>query len=189
MSRMSDHADEWAEEACAELDQQHAELQADWSQTIAAGLPDTLHQTFRAELAEIIAKLAETVVVGWELMPSDDAGVQLTGGPVVDETARIQHCLQQPDHPIVMQLQAGDAALSDQCWLGQCGKLASIDGTGQQLGLLIKASVIDGSQLLVEQRQVVEATPNTEVVSVIRAGLGAQDTIGVLVAADVLLGE
>jgi hypothetical protein len=59
--------------------------------------------------------------------------------------------LQQTDHPIVMQLQAGDAALSNQRGLGQCGKLACIDGTGQQLG--------------------------------------AQDAIGVLVAADVLLGE
>ena len=118
---------------------------------IAAGLADALDQTFRAELAEVIPKLAETVVVRCELVPSNDAGVQLTGSPMVDETARIEHRLQQADHPIVMQFQAGDAALSDERRFGQCGKLASIDGTGQQLGLLIKASVIDGSQLVMEQ--------------------------------------
>jgi len=39
---VSDHADEWAEEACAKLDEQNAELDSGRSQTIEAGLPDTL---------------------------------------------------------------------------------------------------------------------------------------------------
>jgi hypothetical protein len=58
---MSNYADEWAEEACSELDEKNAELQARWSQTIATRLADTFDQTFSADLAEVIAKLAETV--------------------------------------------------------------------------------------------------------------------------------
>ena len=47
-----------------------------------------------------------------------------------------------------MQLEAGDAALPDERWRSQCGKLASVDGTGQQLGLFGEATFIGGVELL-----------------------------------------
>ena len=97
--------------------------------------------------------------------------------------------LQETDHAVVMQLETGDAALSDQRWRSQCGKLAGIDRTGQQLGLFGEAPFIGGGQLLAEHWQILQPTPNTEVVGVVRARFGAQDPIAVLIAADVLLGE
>src|SRR5579859_2939591 len=97
--------------------------------------------------------------------------------------------LQETDHAVVMQLEAGHAALPDQRGSRQRGKLASIDRTGEQLGLFVEATLISGGQLLAEQRQVFQATPNPEVVRVVRAGFGPQDSITMLVAADVLLGE
>ena len=58
--------------------------------------------------------------------------------------------LQKTDHAVVMQLEAGDAALPDQRWRSQCGKLASIDHTGQQLGLFAEATLIGGGHLVAE---------------------------------------
>ena len=85
-------------------------------------------------------------------MASDDARVQLARGPVADEPAGMEQRLQQTDHAVVMQLEAGDAALPDQRRRSQCGELASIDRTGQQLGLFGEATLIGGGQLLAEQR-------------------------------------
>src|SRR3954447_16565936 len=122
-------------------------------------------------------------------MASDDARVQLTGGPVVDETTGMQQRLEDTDHPVVMQLEARYAALSDQRWSRQCGELASIDCTGQQLSLEGEATLIGSGQFVAQQREVFQATPHAEVAGVIRTGFVAQDPIGVLIAADVLLGE
>ena len=49
-------------------------------------------------------------------------------------------------------------------WSGQCGELASLDRTAQQLGLFGEATLIGDGQLLAEQRQVFQPTPNTKVV-------------------------
>ena len=149
--RLTDQAGEWTEEAQPKLDQQHAKFQSDRRQAVAAARADTLDQAFRAELAQVVAKLAEAVVVAGEAMASDDAGVQFARRPVADEAARMEQRLQQTDHAVVMQLEAGDAALPDQRWCSQCGKLASIDRTGQQLGLFGEATFIGGGQLLAEQ--------------------------------------
>ena len=56
--------------------------------------------------------------------------------------------------------------LPNQGWRSQCGKLASIDRTGQQLGLFGEATRIGDGQLLAEEWQVLQPTPNTEVVGV-----------------------
>ena len=64
----------------------------------------------------------------------------------------MQQRLEDPNHPVVMQLEARYAAPSDQCWSRQCGELARIDRTGQQLSLLGEAPFIGGCQLFAEQR-------------------------------------
>ena len=51
---------------------------------------------------------------------------------------------EQTDDSVIMQLETGDAALPDQRWRSQCGKLASIDGAGEQLGLFGQATRIGG---------------------------------------------
>ena len=72
------------------LTSQHAEFEADRSQTVAPGLADSLHKIFRAEFAEMLAKLAKPVVFGDQMMTSNHACVQFAGRPVADETARMQ---------------------------------------------------------------------------------------------------
>src|SRR5258708_7889223 len=186
---LTDQADEWPEEAHPKFDEEDAKFQSDGRQAVAAARANTLDEAFRAELAQIVPKLAETVLIAGEVMASDDEGVQLAGGPVANEAAGMQQRLQQTDHAVVMQLEAGDAALADQRWRSQCGKLASIDRTGQQLGLFGEAPLIGGGQPLAEQREVLQPTPNPEVVGVVRAGFSSQNAIAVLVATDVLLGE
>jgi hypothetical protein len=79
-------------------------------------------------------------------MASDDACVQLAGGPVVDETTGMQQSFQQADEAVIMQFEAGDAALSDECGSGQCGEFTRIDCAGQQLSLLGEASLIGGRE-------------------------------------------
>ena len=54
----------------------------------------------------------------------------------MDETTGMQQRLQHTDEAVIMQFEAGDAALSDECESGQCGEFTSIDCTGQQLSLL-----------------------------------------------------
>src|SRR5712691_1942193 len=187
--RLTDQADQWPEETQPELDQQNAKFQSDRSQAVASGLADTLDEAFRAELAQVVPKLAETVLVTGKAMASDDACVQLAGRPVADEAARMEQRLQQPDDSVIMQLEARHAALPDQRWSRQCGELASIDRTGQQLSLLGKAPFIGGGQPLAEQREVFQPTADTEVTGIVRAGFIAQDPIAVLIAANILLGE
>src|SRR3974390_307149 len=122
-------------------------------------------------------------------MASDDACVQLAGGPVVDETTWMQQRLEHTDDPVVMQFEAGNAALSDAWGSGQGGELAAIDRTGQQLSLLRQATLIGRGQFVAEQWQIFEPTPHAEMTGVIRTGFVAQDAIAVLITADVLLGE
>ena len=86
--RLTDQADESPEETQPELDQQDAKFQSDRRQTVASGFADPLDEAFRAELAQIVPKLAEAVLVTSEAMASDDAGVQLARRPVADETRR-----------------------------------------------------------------------------------------------------
>ena len=82
--------------------------------------------------------------------------------------------LAQPANSIMVQKVGGGHL----CWL------ASNSACSAWL-----ATRIGGGQFVVEQRQVFQSTPNTEVVCVVRAGFGPQDPIAVLVAADVLFGE
>src|SRR5262245_57582821 len=129
-------AGEWTEETRPELDQLDAQFQPDRGQAVASGVADTLNESSGAELAEVIAKLAEAIVIGGEMMASDHACVQLASCPVADEAAGMEQRFQQADDAVIAQFEAGDTALPDQCWRSQCGELASIDHAGQQLGLL-----------------------------------------------------
>src|SRR4051812_33625660 len=150
--RLTDQAGEWPEETQPELDQQDAQFQPDRSQAVASGLADTLDEAFRAELAQVVPKLAETVLVRGEVMASDDAGVQLTRRPVADETTGMEQRLEDTNHPVVMQLEAGDTTLSDDRWWGGGSQWAGFDGAGQQLGLFGEATLIGGGKLLAQQR-------------------------------------
>src|SRR5712691_321279 len=111
--RLTDQAGEWPEETQPKLDQQDAKFQSDRRQAVASALADAFDEAFGAELAQVVPQLAEAVAVTDEAMASDDAGVQLAGRPVADEAARMEQRLQQTDHSVVMQLEAGDAALPD----------------------------------------------------------------------------
>src|SRR5436190_3927687 len=103
--RLLDKAGEWAEETRPELDQQDAKFQSDRRQAVAPALADTLDETFRAELAQVVPKLAEAVLVTREAMASDEAGVQLARRPVADEPTGMEKRLQETDHSVVMQLE------------------------------------------------------------------------------------
>jgi hypothetical protein len=81
---------EWTEQACTELDQHDAELEPEGRQPVAAAGAETLDQTFRAELAQVVAELAEVVVGFGEVMPSQNTCVQLARGPVAAEGCRMQ---------------------------------------------------------------------------------------------------
>ena len=53
---------EWPEQPSAELDQDDAELQAAFGESVATGAADPLDEAVGAELAEVVAELAEAVV-------------------------------------------------------------------------------------------------------------------------------
>ena|SRR5437899_400265 len=87
--RLTDQRDQRTEETHAQFDEEHAEFETERSQTIASAPPDTFDQAFRTQLAEVVSKLAEVLVVA-EVMASDDACVQFAGGPVANEATRMQ---------------------------------------------------------------------------------------------------
>jgi len=153
--RVLDKAGEWTEESGPELDQEDAKSQSERSHAVASGSADTLDETFRAELAQVVPKLAEAVLVPTKVVASNDACVHSAGRPVADEAAWMEQCFQQADDSIVMQFEAGDAAQSDHRWCSQRGELASVHRAGQQLGLFGEATLIGGGQLLAQQWQVV----------------------------------
>src|SRR5438876_9898085 len=95
--RLTDQAGEWSEKTQPKLDQQDAKFQSDRRQAVASALADALDEGFGAELAQVVAKLAEAVLVTGEMMATDDAGVQLTGRPVADEAAWMEQRLPQKE--------------------------------------------------------------------------------------------
>jgi len=72
------------------------------SETVAAGTAEALHQTFGAQLGEVVAKLAEAVVLVGQSITTQNTSMQLTGCPVSGKGTRMQQCLQQADHPVVV---------------------------------------------------------------------------------------
>src|SRR6266487_6264274 len=77
---------EWAEETRAQLDQQHAQLEPEGSEAVAATGPQAFDQAFGAQLAQVVAQLAESVVAVGELVAGE----------------RLRHA----DDAVVVQLQA-----------------------------------------------------------------------------------
>ena len=100
-----------SEEPEAELDEQDAETRSSCGEAIAAGRAHPLDQSFGAELPEVIAELGQPVGLRGELVTLQHAGVQVRSGPVGDETTGLEEYLQQPEHPIIMQADAGDTSL------------------------------------------------------------------------------
>ena len=78
------------------------------------------------ELAQVVTKLAEGVVVLAEAVLSQDAFVQLPRRPVSKQAAGVQKAVEQPDEAVVMQLDAGDAARPGPHRGGQCRQRAPI---------------------------------------------------------------
>ena len=188
-ARLVDEAGEWTEQAHAEFDQENAKFQSERRQAVASGLADAFDETLGAQFAQVVAQLAEAIVLSGEVMASDDACVQLAGGPVVDEPTGMQHRLEDTNDPVVMQLDARYASPTDQRGSRQCGKLASIDGAGQQFSLLGEATLVGSGEFIAQQQEIFEATPYAEVTGVVRAGFVAQDPVTVLIAAHILFGE
>jgi len=83
-----------AQQTSAQPDQQNAELEARRRQTVGAAVAEAPDDAFRAELAEVVAELAEPVLIGVELMVGDDVCVQLARRPVADEAAPRKQGLQ-----------------------------------------------------------------------------------------------
>ena len=79
-----DERSEWSEQTGAQLDQQHAELQAERSQSVAAALAEAFHQPFGAQFAQVVTQLAEAVVSLGEL------GAASTGIPSSSVNRRTQ---------------------------------------------------------------------------------------------------
>ena len=74
---LTDQVGEWTEPPHAELDQQDAELLPDGCQAVASAFADPLDDAFGAELAEVVARLAESVLIADQVMAGSDARVQL----------------------------------------------------------------------------------------------------------------
>src|ERR687886_3008048 len=102
--RVRDRGGEWPEEARAQLDQQHAELQPEGSQPVAPGGAEALDQTFRAELAQVVAQLAEVVLGLGELLAGQDPSVELGSGPVTGEGGRMEQRLPDAGQPGLVPL-------------------------------------------------------------------------------------
>src|SRR5712692_5635717 len=80
--RLGCKSGQWTKETGAELHQQHPELEAQWSESVAPARAHAFDQPLGAELGQVVAQLAEAVVTILELMAAEDAAVQLSGGPV-----------------------------------------------------------------------------------------------------------
>ena len=173
------------EQTDADLDEQRAEPHAVRSESIAPSATDPLRQAMGAELAQVVTKLTEGVVVLAEAVPSHDAFVQLPRRPVPEQAAGVQQVVEQSDKAVVMQLDAGDAARPHRHRGGQRRQCAAIHGGIEQFGLLGKVAVGRGGQVLLDRRLLVELASDREMVGVAQAGLGAQQPVALLVLLDV----
>jgi hypothetical protein len=103
-------------------------------------------------LLRSVAELAQAVVTVVEVVTGQDPRVQLTGGPVGEIVTGMEQALQQADDTVVVQLQAWDAPLANQCRFGERGQLTSVDRAGEQIGLQRQGAVSGGRQLLAQAR-------------------------------------
>src|SRR3954453_14078438 len=92
-----------AQEAQPELDQQDAKFQSDGSQAVASVSADTFDEALSAELAQVVSKLAESVLIVDEVMASGDARVQFARGPVTDEATGMEQRFEHPDNAVIVE--------------------------------------------------------------------------------------
>jgi hypothetical protein len=137
--------DEGPEQASAQLDQQHVELEAAWRQAIATAGVKALDQAVGPQLAQVVAQLAEPLVPLREPVAGEQAGVDLARGPVGQEGAGLEQGFEQTDHPVVLQLQARDTALARPHQACQGGPFPGVHGAGQQLGLRLEVAQMEVS--------------------------------------------
>jgi hypothetical protein len=173
-----------SEQAGAELDQEDAELQAARGQAIASRAADPLDEAVSAELAEVVAELGQAVVSLGEAVTVEEACEGVAGGPVSDEAAGMEEHVEQADHTIVLEAEAGHATLPDLDRLRKAGQLTLIDGAREQLGLGIEEALIGLGHPGDQRRQVLEAAADVEVIRIVDAGLGPQQRLGFLLLLD-----
>src|SRR5215208_5260093 len=101
--RSSSKGGERAEQPGAELDQEDAELEAACRQAIAPGVADPLDEAVGAELAEVVAELAQAVVGLGEAMAVEQPGQDVAGGPVGDEAAGVEQDVEQAEDSVVLE--------------------------------------------------------------------------------------
>ena len=76
---------ERAEQARAQLDQQHPELEPACDKPVAPSRANPFDEPMGPQLAQVVAELAQPVVVRGQLVTGQEAGVHLPGGPIGDE--------------------------------------------------------------------------------------------------------
>jgi hypothetical protein len=153
--------------ALVEEEEEERDVNAFGGQAVSVAAAIALKQAVSSELAEVIAELVESVMLGRDLEGGDDCLVNLVGRPSADSTAVVQQNLKQPDDPRVMDLDAGktDGADGD----GQSDPLEErkIHVNVEALGLEAGETVGDGLEPFANGFQVIESFLQWEVVKVV----------------------
>ena len=99
---------QWSADALVEQDEHERRFDALVSETVAVGPSDAFEQAVGFHLAKVLAELGEGVTAGGEAEGGEDGLMNAGAAPSVELGTAVEEHLHQPQHPRVMDLDAGD---------------------------------------------------------------------------------
>src|SRR6516162_228110 len=127
------------------------------------------------ELAEVVTKLCEGIVLGGELKGGEDSLMDLSGAPSAELGAAVKQDFHKTEHAGVLDFDAGDFGVSGRDGKSQTLEEGEVDVDVEGLGLELSKMVGDGGEGLTDGFQVVQGFFQSEVFEVIAEDLEAQE--------------
>ena len=166
---------EWTTEALVKEQEEERDMNAFGREAVGVAAAVALQQSVTFELAQVVAQLVQTVLLGGKLEHSEDGLVNLFGRPAADGTAVVQENFQQPNNPGVVKFDAGITDRAHGDGQGDALQQGKVHMDVEALRLEGSEAIRDREEPLANGVQMVEPFLEAEVAQVIGTEFIAQE--------------
>jgi hypothetical protein len=150
---------EGAAETLVEEQEEKSDLQALSGEAVGVSAAIALKQSVAFELAQVVAELVQTVVLGRKIKRGENGLVDLLGGPSTHGRTPVQENLQQADDTNIVEADAGIADRADGDGQGEPLEEREVHMHIQRAGLKTSETVSDDLKLLAYGVEVIQSFP------------------------------